>query len=70
MKAYIFDSLLNEIYAIKNAIADNDNYSFTKLYDADGIEYLVILNDHKVFYISVETNILPDFNKNNVEIWK
>lgn len=63
---YIFNVLYNEIVTIKNAIADNENYSFTKLYEADGLEYLVILNDHRVFYISVGTNVLPEFDKNNV----
>lgn len=66
MKADIFNVLYNEIVTIKNAIADNENYSFTKLYEADGLEYLVILNDHRVFYISVGTNVLPEFDKNNV----
>jgi hypothetical protein len=66
MKTDILNTLYNEVCSIRNAITNNDNYYFTILPDADGLEYLVILDNNTVFYISVGTDVLPDFDKNNV----
>ena len=64
MKNNIFDSLYNELSCIKQTVSDGN--SFRRLDSADGLEYLVILNNNTVFYISVGTDVLPDFDKNNV----
>ena len=66
MKTDILNTLYDEVCSIRNAIINNNNYSFTILPDADGLEYLVIIDNNTVFYISVGTNVLPDFDKNNV----
>ena len=66
MKKDIFEKLYVEIFEIKNKIDKDKDYVFRKMNKNDGIEYLIILNNNTTFYISIGTNILPNFDKEDV----
>lgn len=66
MKKDVFERLYNELCEIRNAINSDKEYRYTKLNAADGLEYLVILNNKISFYVSVGTNTLPEFNKDDI----
>jgi hypothetical protein len=66
MKNIIFNDLYKELCEIKNMIDTQNDYSYTRLNDADGLEYLVILKNKVVFYVSVGTRKLPDFDRDDI----
>ena len=66
MKMDVFETLYKEICVIKSNFTKNENYTFRRSNEAEGIEYLVILNNNTMFYISIGTDILPEFSKEDV----
>ena len=66
MNTNYFNKLFPEIDVIQKYINSDKNNIFSHLTEADGLEYFVILRNGTSFYISVGTNKLPEFVKNDI----